>query len=124
MSLRVTHWLGLVLLLAGSVTMLYHTSYRVHAQEQELRRLRVATLQEQEKLHVLGADWAMLTAPARLQKLSDRFLTLRAVKAKQIVGPQKLERVLALRTDPALQAAAADVRQRLAYSNPVASVSR
>lgn len=103
MSLPLRHWVWVVLLLAASIT-LYNTSYRVQAQQERLAQIHTEQKAEKASLHVLEAEWAMLTAPARLQELSDKYLELKPVVVAQIVPKHRLERVLAMRA-PAEQLA-------------------
>jgi hypothetical protein len=42
----------------------------------ELRETRVAIAQEKQSMTVLGAEWARLIQPARIQALAERYLNL------------------------------------------------
>ena len=53
--------------------------------ESELTALNRAILKEQEALHVLSAEWAYLTDPARLQRLGARHLALSPMTEARIV---------------------------------------
>lgn len=114
MTLRLSHWVWVALLLSASI-MLYHTSYKVQEQEEQLVRIKAAQKSERETIHVLEAEWAMLTSPSRLQRLADKFLDLKPVSSKQIVGLHRLDRVLA-RRDTATTHLASNGEQRLALS--------
>ena len=109
MSLRISHWVWGALLIGASV-MLYHTSYRVQELERQIATLEAARTVEQENIHVLEAEWAALTAPARLQRLSEKFLELRPIATKQIVQEHKLARMLP-RRDAGMAVAASDKQQ-------------
>lgn len=63
---------------------LFHVKYKVHSLEEDLRRLNASILEEQEQLHVLEAEWAYLNRPARLERLTAKYLDLRPLEADQI----------------------------------------
>lgn len=96
MSLRLTNWFWVVLLLGASAT-LYHTSYRVQDMAQHLSTLDAAQIAEQESIHVLEAEWSYLTSPARLQKLTAKYLPLRTAAIAQIASVATLEQKIPLR---------------------------
>lgn len=106
MSIRLSHWFWVVLLIGASV-MLYHTSYRVQQAERQIAQARAQQAIELERIHVLEAEWAALTAPARLQRLAGKFMPLQPLATAQVVAPHKLARLLPPRaTDGAPIAAA------------------
>ncbi len=107
MSIRLSHWFWVVLLVSVSV-MLYHTSYRVQVAERQIAAARAQRAVEMERIHVLEAEWAALTAPARLQRLAGKFMPLQPLATAQVVAPHKLARVLPLRTTDDLTIAAND----------------
>ncbi len=101
MSIRLSHWFWVVLLVGASV-MLYHTSYRVQQAERQVAQARAERAIELERIHVLEAEWAALTAPARLQRLAGKFMPLQPLLTTQVVAPHKLARLLPVRpTDDA-----------------------
>lgn len=93
MSIRLSHWFWVVLLIGASV-MLYHTSFRVQQAERQIAAARAQRDIELERIHVLEAEWAALTAPARLQHLAGKFMPLQPLLTAQVVAPHKLVRVL------------------------------
>ncbi len=103
MSLRISHWIWIVLLL-GASAMLYHTSYRVQELEKNIAQLEAQRALELENIHVLETEWASLTAPLRLQRLADKYLQLQPVLVAQIVPEQKLARRLPRRANSELMA--------------------
>ena len=84
MTLRLTNWLWIVLML-GASALLYHTSYQVQELEHQRNRLDVERSAELENIHVLEAEWTYLTSPTRLQRLTTKYLALRPVKVAQIM---------------------------------------
>ena len=52
--------------------------------EAELTALNRVILDRQEELHVLKAEWALLSRPERIQRLSERHLDLEPMKATRI----------------------------------------
>ena len=84
-------WLALA---AAVVFGLFHVKYEVAALEEELNRLNIATLREQNQIHVLEAEWSYLNRPSRLEELAERYLTLKPL------GPHQLTTVSALPIRP------------------------
>lgn len=114
MSIRLSHWFWVVLLVGASV-MLYHTSYRVQQTERQITQARTQRAVELERIHVLEAEWAALTAPARLQRLAGKFMPLQPLATAQVVAPHKLARALPPRpaTDQTVVTAAGDAQLAL-----------
>lgn len=74
----------LCLLLAVAVGFgLFQVKHRVQALEEEWRSLNAELLREQERLHVLNAEWAHLNRPSRLEALNASHLHLGPMKAGQ-----------------------------------------
>ncbi|MCE2509964.1 MAG: cell division protein FtsL [Alphaproteobacteria bacterium] len=79
------HFTFLWLLLVAVVCFgLFLAKYKVQSLETELAALNQVILDRQEELHVLKAEWAHLSRPERIQRLSERFLHLQPVTAKRI----------------------------------------
>lgn len=74
-------WLALA---AVVVFGLFHVKYEVAALEEELNRLNVATLREQNQIHVLEAEWSYLNRPSRLEELAERYLALKPLAPHQL----------------------------------------
>ncbi len=53
---------------------LYHVAEEARVAQAELRATRAAIQQENDLMAVLGAEWARLTQPARIQALAVRHL--------------------------------------------------
>ena len=64
--------------------------YHVLAKEKELETLRQQIVNNKRELHLLRADWAMLTDPQHLRKMI-KETELKPLLAKQIVQPSELE---------------------------------
>ena len=64
--------------------------YHVLDQEKELARIRRQILSDRRELHLLKADWAVLTDPQHLRELI-KETNLKPLLAKQIVNPKELE---------------------------------
>jgi hypothetical protein len=65
------------LALTGFVCLgLYRIAEEARVAAADLRDTRAAIAQEQDTLAVLGAEWARVTQPARIQALSKRHLAL------------------------------------------------
>lgn len=63
---------------------LFHVKYKVQALEEDLRKLNTAITDEQEQLHVLAAEWALLNSPDRLEVLARKHLKLEPTRVEQI----------------------------------------
>ena len=57
---------------------LYRVAEQARVAQAELRTTRMAIAREADTLAVLGAEWARLTQPARIQALASRHLELSA----------------------------------------------
>lgn len=97
MMVRLSGHIFWIALLLGVFALLYHTSYKVQELEHQSARARQARQAELETIRVLQAEWTFLTSPARLQRLADKFLTLRPVKPAQVMTRAMLARHLPLR---------------------------
>jgi hypothetical protein len=76
-----------VFVLAGlSGALLLRTSQSVQQAERALARIQSDVQTEEEALRVLGAEWAYLNAPARLEALSAQYLDLVAPMPGQVSG--------------------------------------
>lgn len=64
--------------------------YHVLDQEKELAKLRRQIMSDNRELHLLKADWAVLTDPQHLRQLI-KETDLKPFMAKQIVAPEELE---------------------------------
>ena len=64
--------------------------YHVLDKEKELANLRRQIVNDRRELHLLKADWAVLTDPQHLRLLI-KETDLKPLQAKQIVNPQELE---------------------------------
>ena len=64
--------------------------YHVLDQEKELALVRRQILSDRRELHLLKADWAVLTDPQYLRELI-KETNLKPLLAKQIVQPEELE---------------------------------
>ena len=69
---------------------MFFLKYYVEAQEKELTLLRRQIIDDRRELHLLSADWAMLTDPQHLRQLI-KETELTPLQAKQIVRPNELE---------------------------------
>jgi len=69
---------------------LFFAKYEVQSLEGELAALNREILDRQGELHVLRAEWALLSRPERIHNLSTRYLDLRTVSATRIGTPDTL----------------------------------
>lgn len=69
---------------------LFHVSYRVQSLEEELTQVNRQILREQEKLHVLRAEWSYVNEPTHLAELTRNHLQLAPLQATQMVRIEDL----------------------------------
>ena len=82
---------SLWLLLAAVICFgLFFAKYEVQSLEGELAALNREILDRQGELHVLRAEWALLSRPERIHQLSARYLDLKTVSAERIGTPDGL----------------------------------
>jgi hypothetical protein len=72
---------------------LYRIAEEARVAQADLRETRTAIVLEQDALAVLGAEWARVTQPARIQALSQKHLALSDLPVAQVSSltqlPQK-----------------------------------
>ncbi len=77
--------MAVVTLLAASLGVtLFVVKYQVQDLENELIQVNRDITEERQAIHVLKAEWSHLNEPARLRQLSERYLGLEPVTAKQV----------------------------------------
>lgn len=101
-------WLGTIIVAS---VMLYRTSDHVNALDMQLRTMNAQIEEEQERLHVLKAEWVYLSNPTRIEAETVRHLTLR---------PTELRRVASSLSAPALQPARIDSSYGIASAESAA----
>jgi cell division protein FtsL len=75
---------GLVIALVAACG-LYIMKDRVSRLERELKRQQTLVATEQDRLHRLRAEWAMLEQPSRIARLATEHLDLRPAQPTQIM---------------------------------------
>jgi hypothetical protein len=75
--------IALVGLVLGAGLVTYQMKHRVAKLDQELVRVQRETLVEQERQHVLDAEWSLLNEPERLRRLAERHLPLAPMQPRQ-----------------------------------------
>jgi len=76
-------WLSAIIV---SSVLLYRTSDRVNVLDTSLRQLQVQVEKEQERIHVLKAEWVYLSNPARIKSEAMRHLKLRPTELEQVTA--------------------------------------
>jgi hypothetical protein len=82
--MRIITTFAIALLLVVSYG-LYQLKYSVETLRQRAVALDRQIVADEDSIDVLQAEWALLTRPQRLQKLSGRFLELTPLQPEQIV---------------------------------------
>jgi hypothetical protein len=75
--------IALVGLVLGAGLVTYQMKDRVAKLDRELVRVQRETLAEQERQHVLDAEWSLLNEPERLRRLAERHLPLAPMQPRQ-----------------------------------------
>jgi hypothetical protein len=91
MRLAPVIFLGFAILL-GAV--LFQVKYRVAALEAEYSALQRKIRDGQESMKILQAEWSYLSEPQRLQKLSEKFLSLKPMQSHQVADLAEVMRVV------------------------------
>jgi hypothetical protein len=87
---------------------LYRVAEEARVTQEELRTTLAAVAQENDDLVVLGAEWARLTQPARIQALASRHLKLADDPSLQLSSVTSLpSRSMPVVPDNAIRAAKA-----------------
>jgi cell division protein FtsL len=84
-------FLGFALLLG---VVLFQVKYRVSALEVEYATLQRSIHDGQESVKILQAEWSYLSEPQRLQKLSEKFLSLKPMQSRQVADLSEVMRVV------------------------------
>ena len=77
----------------------------------ELRETKAAIVQEKRSITVLGAEWARLTQPARIQVLAERYLHLNDRPAARFASVNQLPPKFAPHPEDAIRNASAVIPQ-------------
>lgn len=81
--MRLITFFSLILLaIVGGV--LFHIKYQVVEMESRLKAINRQTLQVQEAIQVLKAEWAYLNKPERLKELATRYLDIKPPETEQM----------------------------------------
>ena len=73
-----------VLVLLGSAGYAYTVKYKTSFRTEQIAKAKLEIKAEQDGISVLRAEWAFLTRPERIQKLSERYLDLEPLELAQI----------------------------------------
>jgi len=76
---------------ALSVIFAYSVKYETQKQHEEMRNLQVEISREREEIGILQAEWALLNRPERLQKLSEKHLSLQQLDVRQLARISELK---------------------------------
>jgi hypothetical protein len=76
--------IGWLLLVASAGFAMFEVKYTVMGLEDRLGHLDRAIQADEESIHVLNAEWAYLSKPARLDELQRRYLNLAPISTKQL----------------------------------------
>ncbi len=106
---------------------MFAVKYAVQSQEDELNRIKRATIAEEHAIRTNEAEWAYLTRPETLDEMNRHYLSLQPIATKQLrvtltdipLRPQTPFPVDA----PAAAEPSADARPPSAPSEPIASAA-
>jgi len=124
--IRLSTLFWLVLVLVSGFAM-FAVKYAVQSQEDELNRIKRATIAEEHAIRTNEAEWAYLTRPETLDEMNRHYLSLQPIATKQLrvtltdipLRPQTPFPVDA----PAAAEPSADGRPPSAPSEPIASAA-
>jgi hypothetical protein len=91
-------WLVLVLMTGFAM---FGVKYAVQSQEEELNRIKKATIAEEHAIRTNDAEWAYLTRPESLDEMNRHYLSLGPISTKQL---RVTVTDIPLRPQPPLQA--------------------
>jgi hypothetical protein len=74
-------WLVLVLITGFAM---FGVKYAVQSQEEELNRIKKATIAEEQAIRTNEAEWAYLTRPETLDEMNRHYLSLEPISTKQL----------------------------------------
>lgn len=101
-----------LVLMTGLISLgVYRVAEEARIAAVELRETRTEIAQENQSMAVLGAEWARLTQPARIQALADRYLKMDEHPAAQLASITDLPSKFAPQPEDAIRAASAVVPQ-------------
>ncbi len=106
-SARLTFAVYLLAACAGAA--LYQTSYAVDEVRAKIASTDRQIVSEQENIQVLGAEWTYLTEPSRIEALASKYLHLEATKTQRVAALHDMNRVVAQRVDPSVDAPTAAI---------------
>ena len=81
--LSMVFWVAAI---AVAAVFLYELKHEVQDLEEQLADVHGEILRDQEAIQVLKAEWSYLNRPSRIAELSDRYLELEPIDAKQIAS--------------------------------------
>ncbi len=70
---------------------LYRVKYQVLSIRSEIAQTTRSLQQERENLHAAAAEWAYLTRPERLERLSEKYLHLQPMQPNQVADIKGLD---------------------------------
>lgn len=76
-------WIAVI---ACAAALLYSVKYRVQAMDEEIAVLRSQIEEERAAIHVLQAEWAFQTRPARVRELAEAHLDVQAATGEQLLN--------------------------------------
>ncbi len=78
------------LLIVAAAFLLYMVKYQVQYLRQQVAQTQQELEKEKEALHVVGAEWAYLNRPDRLQALSNKYLASSEMTVDQVAEIQAI----------------------------------
>lgn len=101
-----------LVLITGTISLgVYRVAEQARMTALDLRETRAAIARENQSMTVLGAEWARLTQPARIQALAERYLKLDDRPAAQVASIKRLPGRFAPQPESAIRNASAIIPQ-------------
>lgn len=83
----------LICAMVAAATITYRIKHNAEEKLGEVRRLEATIRLQEETIDLLKADWALLSQPSRIQRLTEEFadqLQLEPVRPQQMARPEEL----------------------------------
>lgn len=99
MSFRISVIIWTIMIVLGAFGV-YMVKYKVQDLKKEVALTEKLLAEEKKNLHVLKAEWAFLTRPDRIRKLSAKYLNVKPMMGKQITELASLPYSKVIDTNP------------------------
>ncbi|HRK25622.1 MAG TPA: hypothetical protein PLQ11_11780 [Beijerinckiaceae bacterium] len=82
--------IAVLTLLVGTAAWAYQTKYETIFYAEQVKKLEARADKERDQIAILKAEWQLLNRPERLERLAQKHLDLKPIKAQQISRAEDL----------------------------------